>query len=341
MSGACCGPARETAAVPPATTPAAPESPDGPQDVPVASRSRADLLRGMVRIPGGPFLMGGEDEDAVPGDGEGPVRQVTVSSFHIDATCVTNAQFAVFVNATGHRTEAERFGWSYVFAPLVPRAAHGAVLPGTVPGAPWWRAVEGAYWRAPEGPGSAVGDRAQHPVVHVSWNDACAYARWAGKRLPTEAEWEKAARGGLVGARFPWGDELTPRGRHRCNIWQGRFPDHHTGEAGPLGTASAKAFAPNGYGLHNVSGNVWEWCADRFSADWHAADRPATRNDPLGPPGGANRVLRGGSYLCHHSYCNRYRVAARTANAPDSSTGHGGFRCAVSVFGEPPVGEEP
>lgn len=319
---ACCGPARGSAA--PAT--AAP-----PADFAVPERRPAELLRGMVAVPGGPFLMGGEDEDAFPADGEGPVREVTLAPFHIDAACVTNARFAVFVKATGYRTEAELIGWSYVFGSFVPPGSRHAVLPGTVPGAPWWRAVAGAHWRAPEGPGTSVGDRRDHPVVHMSWNDATAYARWAGKRLPTEAEWEKAARGGLVRARFPWGDELTPNGRHRCNIWQGDFPVRNTREDGFTGTAPVKAYAPNGFGLYNTSGNVWEWCADRFSADWHAEARPETRSDPAGPPHGGSRVLRGGSYLCHRSYCNRYRVAARTSNTPDSTTGHGGFRCALTV----------
>ncbi|MFB6877539.1 formylglycine-generating enzyme family protein [Streptomyces sp. NPDC056323] len=332
---ACCGPprAQATAAAPADSALAAPPA-DGspcppPADFAVPVRRPAEVLRGMVAVPGGPFLMGGEDEDGFAADGEGPVREVTVRPFHIDATCVTNARFAVFVKATGYRTEAELIGWSYVFGSFVPPQARRAVLPGTVPGAPWWRAVSGAYWRAPEGPGTSVGDRRNHPVVHMSWNDATAYARWAGKRLPTEAEWEKAARGGLVRARFPWGDELTPGGRHRCNIWQGHFPVRNTGEDGFLSTAPVNSYPPNGFGLYNTSGNVWEWCADRFSADWHVADRPASRVDPAGPPAGANRVLRGGSYLCHSSYCTRYRVAARTSNTPDSTTGHGGFRCAV------------
>lgn len=319
---ACCGPG--TPEHGDAGTLAAP-----PRNHVVPERERPDVLRGMVVVPGGPFLMGGDDPDAFPADGEGPVREVRVRTFHIDATCVTNARFAVFAKATGYRTQAELEGWSYVFGPFVPAAARHAVLPGSVPGAPWWRAVAGACWRAPEGPGSTIGQRGNHPVVHISWHDATAYAEWAGKRLPTEAEWEKAARGGLAQARFPWGEELSPRGRHRCNIWRGTFPTHNTREDGFLGTAPVNAFAPNGYGLYNTSGNVWEWCADRFSPDWHATARPETRDDPAGPSEGANRVLRGGSYLCHHSYCNRYRVAARTANTPDSTTGHGGFRCAA------------
>ncbi|WP_406134748.1 formylglycine-generating enzyme family protein [Streptomyces sp. NBC_01089] len=331
---ACCGPARGTASgttslSDPLTSPPPAPLLAPPADFAVPERRPADVLRGMVPVPAGPFLMGGEDSDAFPGDGEGPVREVTVGAFHIDAACVTNGSFAAFVKATGYRTEAELIGWSYVFASFIPPQARRSVLPGTVPGAPWWRGVTGAYWRNPEGPGSSVGDRRGHPVVHMSWNDANAYARWAGKRLPTEAEWEKAARGGLAGARYPWGDELTPRGRHRCNIWQGDFPARDPRASGPGGTAPATAYAPNGYGLYNTSGNVWEWCADRYSADWHSADRPETRTDPTGPPTGENRVLRGGSYLCHRSYCNRYRVAARTSNTPDSTTGHGGFRCAL------------
>ncbi|MQA86698.1 MAG: SUMF1/EgtB/PvdO family nonheme iron enzyme [Streptosporangiales bacterium] len=285
----------------------------------------------MVLVHGGPFLMGGEDSDAVPGDGEGPVREVYVASYYIDAKAVTNAQFAAFVKATGYVTEAERYGWSYVFHGLVHPEARAHVVDGTVPGAPWWLAVAGAYWRAPDGPGSSVSRRQNHPVVHVSWHDAAAYAAWAGKRLPTEAEWEKAARGGLVAARFPWGDDFTPRGQHRCNTWQGRFPEVDTGDDGFVGTAPVTAFRPNGFGLYNTSGNVWEWCADWWSADWHAEDRPDTRTDPAGPPSGTAKVIRGGSYLCHASYCNRYRAAARTMNTPDTSTGHTGIRCVADV----------
>jgi formylglycine-generating enzyme required for sulfatase activity len=285
----------------------------------------------MVRIPAGTFWMGSEDPDTFPDDGEGPVREVRVSGYCIDPKAVTNAQFAAFVKATGWRTDAERFGWSYVFSQFV--TDRGAVLDGVVPDAPWWLPVEGATWRAPEGPGSEIGRRANHPVVHVSWRDAAAYARWAGKRLPTEAEWEKAARGGLDRARFPWGEEFTPHGQHRCNTWQGRFPTVNTAADGYLGTAPVTAYRPNAYGLYNTSGNVWEWCADWFSPSWHAEDRPDTRADPRGPGSGDGRVIRGGSYLCHESYCNRYRVAARTQNTPDSTTGHTGFRCAADLPG--------
>lgn len=299
--------------------------PAAPVVLPPAPRRAKPLGKGMVTLPGGTFLMGNEDERANPGDGEGPVREVTVAAFRIDEHAVTNAQFATFVKETGYVTAAERFGWSYVFAGfLAPELVRATQAPA---GTPWWRGVEGATWRAPEGPGSGVGDRARHPVTHVSWDDASAYAAWAGKRLPTEAEWEYAARGGLEQARYPWGDELTPRGHWRCNIWQGEFPRVNTGEDGHVGTAPVDAYRPNAYGLHNVVGNVWEWVADRFTATHDAA--PAT--DPKGPAVGGNRVMRGGSYLCHDSYCNRYRVAARTANTPDSSSGNCGFRCAADA----------
>jgi sulfatase modifying factor 1 len=297
--------------------------PGGPERDPAAVR------RGMVEVPAGDFLMGGEEPDAFPADGEGPVRTVRLARYFIDATAVTNRQFAAFVKSTGYRTDAERIGWSYVFHALLTEEARPAVREGVVPGAPWWLPVDGADWRAPEGPGSDVSKRPNHPVVHVSWHDASAYAAWAGKRLPTEAEWECAARGGLEQAKFPWGDELTPHGAHRCNIWQGEFPRHNSGDDGYLGTAPVKAFRPNRFGLYNTSGNVWEWCSDHWSATWHRQECPETRVDPQGPPEGDARVIRGGSYLCHASYCNRYRVAARTSNTPDSTTGHTGFRCAA------------
>lgn len=270
-------------------------------------------------------MMGSEDPDGIAADGEGPIREVTLSPFLIDPLAVTNAQFATFAKATGHVSDAERFGWSYVFYQFIPPDLRGRCR--SHPEAPWWLGVEGATWRSPEGPGSTMGNRQHHPVVHVSWNDALAYCEWAGTRLPTEAEWEFAARGGLERRRYAWGDELTPGGTHRCNIWQGEFPTRNTAEDGWLGTAPARSFAPNGHGLFNVSGNVWEWCADWFGTD----HTPAAAVDPRGPESGTGRVIRGGSYLCHYSYCNRYRVAARTQNTADSSTGHMGFRCAANV----------
>lgn len=261
----------------------------------------------MIELPGGEFLMGTDEPIGYPDDHEGPARTEKVEPFRIDPCAVTNAQFATFVRDTGYVTEAERFGWSFVFHLFVPTESTTGSRPSQ---APWWVAVDGASWRAPEGPGSSIGDRQNHPVVHVSWNDASAYCEWADKRLPTEAEWEYAARGGLVGKRYPWGDDLRPGGTWRCNIWQGRFPTLNTEEDGYLGTCPVKTFRPNGYGIFNVVGNTWEWCAE-----WFDASR-------------SGRTIKGGSYLCHDSYCNRYRVAARTSNTPDSSTGNTSFRCA-------------
>lgn len=308
---ACCAPARD------------PVAPAPPAETPLVRRS-GGATEGMRRIPAGAFLMGTEDADGWKADGEGPVREVALRAYWSDACCVTNGQFAEFVNATGHRTDAERYGWSFVFYHFLPRGSH-ARAPQRVVGSEWWCAVEGAAWRHPEGPKSNIKQRWDHPAVHISWRDAQAYAAWAGKRLPTEAEWERAARGGLVGKRYAWGDELKPEGRHRCNIWQGVFPTRNTAEDGYVGTAPAKSYRANGYGLYNVAGNVWEWCHDWFSADFHIG---GPRTDPEGPPAGERKVIRGGSYLCHDSYCNRYRVGARTFNTPDSSTGNMGFRCA-------------
>jgi sulfatase modifying factor 1 len=296
------------------------------QEVPaLAERPRALAAERLVLLEGGPFLMGSAD-DVSPRDGEGPVREVTVSPFSISRHAVTNAEFAQFVEQTGFRTGAESFGWSYVFASFLP-----ADLRRSAPrpeAAPWWCGVDGATWSAPEGPGSDLTGRMDHPVVHVDHADALAFCDWAGLRLPTEAEWEYAARGGLEGKRFAWGDELTPEGEHRCNIWQGSFPLHNTVEDGWFGTAPAESFQPNGYGLYCVAGNVWEWCADWWQTDH---DHGPTR-DPRGPATGDLRVMRGGSYLCHRSYCNRYRVAARTNNDPSSSSGNIGFRCAADAW---------
>jgi formylglycine-generating enzyme len=272
----------------------------------------------MVRIQGGAFCMGTEDRWSYPADGEGPVHEVEISSFRMDATAVSNSQFAEFVDATGYVTEAERYGWSFVFAGLLPDD-----FPPTraVANAPWWRQVEGASWAHPEGTRSSVDRRLDHPVV-----DAVAFCRWARKRLPTEAEWEYAARGGLDHAVFPWGDELVPDGVHRMNVWQGTFPTHNSGDDGFLGTAPVGAFIPNGYGMFNMTGNVWEWCADWYDPGFYGRSR---RRDPKGPLTGSHRVMRGGSYLCHATYCNRYRVAARSGNGVDSTTGNLGFRCVV------------
>lgn len=281
----------------------------------------------MIYISGGTFLMGTDDQEGFPADGEGPVREVTIKPFYIDPCTVTNREFKQFVDQTGYRTEAEAFGWSFVFHLFVSEATAQKVK-SAVQQTPWWWVVEGADWSHPEGPDSHVEDRWDHPVVHVSHQDALAYCKWSGKRLPTEAEWEFAARGGLVQKRYPWGDELKPGAKHMCNIWQGKFPIKNNASDGYAGTAPVKAFEPNGYGLYNVAGNVWEWCSDWFSADYHIKGKHV---NPSGPASGQARVMRGGSYLCHKSYCNRYRVAARSKNTPDSSTGNIGFRCAADA----------
>jgi formylglycine-generating enzyme required for sulfatase activity len=281
----------------------------------------------MVSLPGGTFLMGTDYAHGFPLDGEGPVRPVVVSPFQIDRFPVTNEEFAAFVDATGYRTEAEVFGWSFVFWAHIPAERFEELVEDTVASAQWWCKVPGAFWRQPEGPGSDAGGRARYPVVHVSWNDARAYAAWASKDLPTEAEWEYAARGGLEQKLYPWGDELTPGGEHRCNVWQGRFPVKDTGEDGFAGICPVDGFPPNGFGIYSVTGNVWEWCGDWF----HASFRPELAQDPTGPADGQNKVIKGGSFLCHASYCNRYRVAARTSNTPDSSASNVGFRCVKRI----------
>ena len=286
----------------------------------------AETLARMVALPGGTFLMGTELAEGFPADGEGPVRAVTLRPFSIDHYPVTNRAFQEFVQATGYRTDAEQFGWSFVFWLHISPARFRQVVEDRVHAAPWWCKVRGARWNAPEGPGSDLSRREDHPVVHVSWNDAVAFTHWSGQRLPTEAEWEYAARGGLEQKLYPWGDKLRPNGKHHCNIWQGEFPTRDTGEDGYTGTCPVEAFPPNGYGIYSMTGNTWEWCNDWFSTDFH---RTGPRDNPTGPSTGQERVTKGGSFLCHHSYCNRYRVAARTRNTPDSSTSNMGFRCAL------------
>jgi formylglycine-generating enzyme len=310
----CCAPTKARALILDSSTR------DAAERIRVTSGSTEDMLR----LDDVQFLMGSEDADSIPADGEGPVRRVTLDSFYLDRYPVTNEKFSEFVRATGRQTEAERFGWSFVFQGHLPPDEGGEHPPGLR----WWRRVDRADWSHPEGPGTSIAGREHHPVVHVSWNDAAAYAAWAGKRLPTEAEWEWAARGGLEQKRFPWGDELNPDGKHLCNIWQGNFPDLDTAEDGYAGPAPVNTYPPNGFGFGTITGNVWEWCADWFSRDYHLY---ATRKNPLGPAGGAAKSMRGGSYLCHASYCNRYRVAARTLNTPDSTTTNIGFRCARDV----------
>lgn len=291
---------------------------------------------GMVEIPAGRFAMGSAHpmmEDARP------IHEVELCGFFIDATEVTNAQFAAFVEATGYVTLAER--------PLDPAAFPAApaelLQPGSVvfsaPAHPvalqnegqWWRFVPGADWRHPQGPGSSLAGLMDHPVVHVAWPDAAAYATWAGKRLPTEAEWEYAARGGLDGKTYVWGDEFNPGGRYMANTFQGHFPDSNSGADGYAATAPVRSFAPNGFGLFDMAGNVWEWTADWYDAGAYEAGAvfaprgPDESYDPV-EPGVAKRVQRGGSFLCTDQYCSRYMPGSRGRGAPDTGSNHVGFR---------------
>ncbi len=269
----------------------------------------------FVSVPGGTFTMGDGGLLGYPADGEVP-RSVTVAPFELSATAVTTDEFAVFTDATGWVTAAERYGWSFVFGGLLP---HDFPDTRAVAAAPWWRQVFGASWRRPEGPQSDLLGRGEHPVTHMSWDDATAYARWAGARLATEAEWEYAALA-ATSTPWPWGDDLEPEGQHRMNVFQGTFPTENTGADGFVSTCPVTAFEPNPWGLHNMLGNVWEWTADVFTADVFSPP------GPVGPD--TFRTMKGGSYLCHQSYCRRYRAAARMGSSADSSSGNVGFRIA-------------
>lgn len=288
---------------------------------------REEDLGNFVTIPAGEFLMG-SDETFYPTDGEGPSRSVWLDEFKISKYSVSNLEFASFVHATGYKTEAEMFGWSYVFKGFVDETSMENQAIGVATTAPWWLAIEGANWFYPYGNSKTVVETLNHPVVHISFNDALAFCNWSGLRLPTEAQWEKASRGGLVGKRFPRGDQLLNSEGHQMNIWQGEFPSTNSIEDGFFGTSPVDSFPPNGFGLYNTVGNVWEWTKDVWSARWHIPDDEATRKNPLGPQRvSGNRVLKGGSFLCHESYCYRYRNSARTYNSPSTSTSHIGFRC--------------
>ena len=285
---------------------------------------------GMIQLEAGKYRIGFEGPEAWESDGEGPVREVTLDSYYLDQTAVSNAQFTEFVEATGYVSESEIFGWAHVFIGQLSNSKQRKLRESkTVGGLQWWYAIEGAYWRKPEGPGSTIKKRMDHPVVSVSWNDASAYAAWAGKRLPTEAEWEVAARGNNNSQNmYPWGTELEPGGKHRCNVWQGNFPNENLAADGYQWTAPVRAYRKYDNGFYNLLGNVWEWCSDWFHPTWHAKESEVTRMNPKGPARGERRVMKGGSFLCHDSYCNRYRLGARTSNTPDSATTNLGFRCA-------------
>jgi len=278
------------------------------------------VRRDAVSLPGGSSIIG-TDRPEIPYDGEGPARRVTLKPFAIDRDAVTGADFRAFVAATGYVTEAEHFGWSFVFHLLLDDPDRYAGPLET----PWWRKVDGASWAHPEGPGSSLDGKEDHPVVHVSLADAMAYASWAGGRLPSEAEWEYAARGGLSNPRFPWGDEEPDDQHVFCNIWQGDFPALNTMADGFVGTAPVKSYAPNGYGLHNMIGNVWEWCSDAFRVR-SLAKMARLRNAQAAGEG--EHVMKGGSFLCHASYCYRYRIAARLGRPADTAASNTGFRVA-------------
>jgi len=315
-----------------------------------------ETVEGMVWIPNGKYEMGTDSVQGWPE--EKPAHEVQINGFWIDQTEVTNAQFRKFVDATHYVTTAER-------APTLEEIM-SQVPPGTPEPAPemlvagslvfvspsgtepvdlddisqWWKWTPGANWQHPEGPGSNLDGRDQHPVVHVSWEDANAYARWAGKRLPTEAEWERAARGGVDGKDFVWGEEFPDEEFTPANLWQGDFPTRNTKADGYLRTSPVKAFPANAYGLSDMAGNVWEWCADWYDRDLHQhlCGMPVV-NNPQGPASTYDpqrsyavlRVQKGGSFLCHESYCQRYRPSARQGCAPDTGMSHVGFRCVLTA----------
>ncbi len=309
----------------------------------------------MVWVPSGEFEMGWDGSEGRYD--ERPAHRVRVDGFWMDATEVTNAQFREFAEATGYITTAERKpDWEQLkkqVPPGTPKPPDDVLVAGSLVFTPsahpvdrrdhsqWWTWTPGADWRHPEGPGSSIDGRDNYPVVHIAWEDAVAYGKWAGKRLPTEAEWERAARYGHDGHRYAWGDDLTPGGRHRANIWQGTFPHHNTADDGFERAAPVKSFPPNALGLYDMAGNVWEWTNDQFRPDTYSArvenlepggccnnpTGPDTTADPRNPYAGDSRVQKGGSFLCHPSYCESYRPSAKMAAPPDTGMSHLGFRC--------------
>jgi len=311
----------------------------------IATDSGGSIRSNMIRVPGGTFHMGSDRHYPE----EAPAHRVTVDGFRIDSTPVTNRQFRDFVKATGHITFAEIPPKAEDYPGALPHMLYAGSLVFTPPSHPvnlrdwsqWWQFLKGADWRHPYGPKSNINGLDNHPVVHVAYADALAYARWAGKDLPTEAEWECAARGGLDGAEYAWGDEFTPNGEHRANTWQGNFPHENLNADGFARTSPVKAFPPNGHGIHDMIGNVWEWTSDWYSPK-HEADAPKACCIPKNPRGAREqdsydscqpnlriprKVLKGGSHLCAPNYCRRYRPAARHAEPVDTSTSHVGFRC--------------
>ncbi len=317
---------------------------------------KSSVVQGMKKIPAGIFDMGAHDEKGRTD--EYPVHRVAVKSFWMDETEVTNAQFAAFVAATAYVTTAEKaISWEELKKQVpagTPRPPDSLLAPSSLVFVPttgpvnlvdysqWWQFVRGADWRHPEGPLSSIVGKENHPVVQVSWDDAQAYARWAGKRLPTEAEWEWAARGGLKNLEFPWGSEAIESGMFKANTWQGKFPYKDEAKDGYLHTtAPVKQYAANGFGLYDIAGNVWEWCFDNYRHDYYATlkKKGGVSQNPKGPtnshdpdePGIPKKVMRGGSFLCNDSYCASYRSSARMKSSPDSGLIHTGFRCVKDV----------
>lgn len=283
----------------------------------------------FISVAEGNFIMG-TDDCFYPTDGENPCREVWLDEFKIGKFSVTNREFAEFVDESGYKTEAETYGWSYVFVGLLDEETKKKKVTGVASTAPWWSAIEGANWRRPTGNFQTIDDLLDHPVVHVSYNDALQFCNWSGYKLPSEAQWEKASRGGLVGARYPWGNEFLVDGNINANIWQGEFLPLTDSLNVFHGTFPVDSFLPNDFGLYNMVGNVWEWTNDYWSSRWHINPSEETRRNPKGPAKvSGNKVLKGGSFMCHDSYCYRYRNSARTYNSPNTSTSNIGFRCVV------------
>jgi len=290
---------------------------------PTVISSRCSAPFELADIPGGTALIG-THRPYIPLDEENPCREKPIQPFRIMRTTVTNAMFASFIKDTEYKTEAERIGWSFVFHKQLPDDFEATQAPVQ---AQWWRKVNGACWNRIAGPTTDYQLQDDHPVVHVSWNDAQAFAQWAGGRLPTEVEWEHAARGGLGDVPFPWGEQEPNDSDYQpCNIWQGSFPSDNTCADGHAATAPAESFEPNGYGLYNMCGNVWEWTSGRLKIVGRSQESKQHAKYYKG-----SKLLKGGSYLCHTSYCFRYRIAARTGNTPDSTTTHQGFRLVFSI----------
>ena len=316
------------------------------------SQKKSRDNKNMVLIPGGVFSMGGD------GDGwkdEFPKHKVEIDSFWMDINEVTNNQFLEFVNSTGYITTAERnIDWNQIkkdLPPNTPKPDDSYLVPSSLVFFPtsgavnlndvsqWWKFINGANWRQPQGPGSNIDGKGNHPVVHVSWYDAIAYCEWAGSRLPTEAEWEYASRGGIIDATFSWGNEDLNEGKLKANTWNGNFPYYNSKDDGFIYTADVRSFEPNGYGLFDMSGNVWEWCSDWYDENYYYSVSEILSINPQGPPKSYDsnepyaqkKVSRGGSFLCHKSYCTGYRNSMRMKSTPDTSSMHTGFRTVRSL----------